>query len=75
MKEKIEKIITEVLKDLRIEDCNFSVEHPDDLKNGDYSTNIAMFCAKQAKTNPKELAEKIKLEIEKNLPRGVEKVK
>lgn len=63
MKEKLEKIIKEALKNLRIKDCNFSVEHPEDLKNGDYSTNVAMVCAKQLKINPKELADKIVKEL------------
>jgi len=59
MKEQIEKLIHETLKTLNIEEVNFSVEHPDDFKNGDYSTNVAMVCAKNLKTNPRELAEKI----------------
>ncbi len=59
MKEKIQNQIQEVLKNLGIDECDFSIEHPDDFKNGDYSTNVAMVCAKQLKTNPKELAEKI----------------
>ena len=60
MKEKIENLIKEALKNLGInEDVSFSVEHPDDLNNGDYSTNVAMVCAKALKSNPKELAEKI----------------
>ncbi|MFA6392945.1 MAG: arginine--tRNA ligase [Candidatus Paceibacterota bacterium] len=63
MKGQIEKIIKEVLKSLNIEDVNFSIEHPEDFKNGDYSTNVAMICAKQLKTNPRELAEKIVVEL------------
>lgn len=59
MKEKIENLIKEVLKNLNIEDSNFSVEHPADLKMGDYSTNVAMVFAKKLEMNPKELAEKI----------------
>ena len=74
MKEQIEKIIKKVLKDLEIEDCNFAIEHPADLKMGDYSTNVAMVLAKNAKTNPKELAEKITEEINKNLPKEIEKI-
>ena len=74
MKEQIEKIIKEVLKDLGIEDCNFAIEHPADLKMGDYSTNVAMVLAKNAKTNPKELAEKITEELNKNLPKEIEKI-
>ena len=75
MKEQIEKIIKEVLKNLGIiEEVNFSVEHPDDLKNGDYSTNVAMVYAKKMGMNPRELSEKIKKEIEKDLPKEILKV-
>ena len=42
MQEKIKNLINETLKNLEIEEINFSVEHPEDLKNGDYSTNVAM---------------------------------
>ena len=59
MKDQIRNLIKDALKNLNIEDVDFVVEHPEDLKNGDYSTNVAMVCAKSLKTNPKELAEKI----------------
>src|SRR3989344_5585245 len=59
MQEKIKNLITEALQELDIDGGGFVVEHPEDLKNGDYSTNVAMVCAKKLKTNPKELAEKI----------------
>ena len=59
MKDKIQNFIKEILKNLEIPDLDFVVEHPEDLKNGDYSTNVAMTSAKKLKTNPKELAEKI----------------
>jgi len=74
MKEQIQKLIQNVLKNLGIGDVNFSIEHPEDFKNGDYSANVAMVCAKQLKTNPKDLAEKIKIELEKNLPKEISKV-
>ncbi|MFA5773087.1 MAG: arginine--tRNA ligase [Candidatus Paceibacterota bacterium] len=77
MKEKIQKLIQEILKKLDIDECDFSVEHPDDFKNGDYSTNVAMVCAKQLKTNSKEFAEKIVIEL-RGLPKqgfgGIEKM-
>lgn len=63
MKEKLQKLIEEVLKTLEITEVNFSIEHPTDFKNGDYSTNVAMVCAKQLKTNPRDLAEKIVTEL------------
>ena len=60
MKQQIENLIKEVLKNLGIsEDVPFSIEHPEDLKNGDYSTNVAMVYAKKLGMNPKELADKI----------------
>ncbi|MBP6884051.1 MAG: arginine--tRNA ligase [Candidatus Pacebacteria bacterium] len=71
---KIKNLIEDSLKNLEIEKVDFAVEHPEDFKNGDYSTNIAMVCAKNLKTNPKQLAEKIKDELEKNLPDEIEKV-
>ncbi len=65
MEGKIKNLIKEVLKNLDIEEFDFVVEHPEDFKNGDYSTNVAMVCAKKLKTNPKELAEKIMMTLRK----------
>ena len=59
IKNKITELIKDALKKLDIGEVNFVVEHPEDFKNGDYSTNVAMVCAKQLKMNPKVLAEKI----------------
>jgi arginyl-tRNA synthetase len=60
MKEEIQKQIKEVLEKLGIvEDIPFSVEHPEDLTNGDYSTNVAMVYAKKLGLKSKDLAEKI----------------
>jgi arginyl-tRNA synthetase len=74
MEQKIKNIIKEALKNLDIKEVDFIVEHPEDLKNGDYSSNIAMVYAKNLKINPKELAEKIKSELEKNLPQKIEQI-
>ena len=38
---------------------NIKIEHARDKKHGDYACNIAMILAKQAKKNPRELAEEI----------------
>ncbi len=60
IKTRIENLIKEALKKLEINsEAYFSVEHPADLKMGDYSTNVAMVYAKNLKMNPKDLAEKI----------------
>lgn len=66
--EEIKKIILESCRDLKlpvIED-EIKIEHPADVNFGDYSTNIAMVLAKQEKTNPKELAQKIVNSIDTN---------
>lgn len=74
MSDKIKILILQALSNLEIDGADFVVEHPEDLKNGDYSTNAALACAKALKTNPKELAEKIKTELEKNLPQELSKI-
>jgi arginyl-tRNA synthetase len=81
MKDKIIVSIKDALKNLGINAENLpagkagvSLEHPADISNGDYSTNVAMAYAKESGSNPRELAEKIKAEIEKNLPEEISKV-
>lgn len=78
MKTAIENLIKVILKDLGItEEVSFIIEHPADMKMGDYSTNVAMVYAKKTGQNPRELAEKIIIEL-KGLPKqgfgGIEKV-
>ena len=74
IQDKIKNLIKQALKNLDIEIEQISLEHPVDLLMGDYSTNVAMALAKVAKSNPKELAEKISEEINKNLPEEILKV-
>ena len=74
MKEKLVESIKSVLQNLGIESENISLEHPADITNGDYSTNVAMAYAKQLGINPRELAEKIKIEIEKENPEEISKI-
>lgn len=59
IKEKIENLIKEALQNLGVEAEQVVLEHPADFKNGDYSTNVALACAKKAGKNPRELAEAI----------------
>jgi arginyl-tRNA synthetase len=63
MENTIKQQINNALKNLGIEAGNIVLEHPADLKNGDYSTNIALACAKKVGKNPRELAEQIVAEI------------
>jgi arginyl-tRNA synthetase len=69
--EKIKKWIGDTLG---IAEVDFAVEYPAEMAFGDYSTNVAMVCAKTEKKNPKELAEEfVKILNEKKLPE-VEKI-
>lgn len=74
IKTQIQNTILEALKNLGIEASTITLEHPADLNHGDYSTNVAMAYAKQSGKNPRTLADEIKVEIEKNLPKEIEKI-
>jgi arginyl-tRNA synthetase len=75
MEKQIKNLIKDALANLNIEVSEISVEHPADLKMGDYSTNIAMAIAKNIGENPKALAEKIVTEINRlNTDENIEKV-
>jgi arginyl-tRNA synthetase len=71
---KIKNLIQETLKQLSLETKDIVLEHPGDLTHGDYATSIALVLSKQTKSNPRELAEKIKTEIEKSKPNFIEKI-
>lgn len=51
-----------------------NLEHPDDISNGDYSSNVALVYAKVLGKSPREIADQIKSELEKNLPKEIFKV-
>ncbi len=72
----LKKIIADALntfdKEVRLEDV--LLEHPDDFKNGDYSTPMALVLGKKHKIKPLEIAEKIAKYIEDNKPEEIEKV-
>lgn len=75
MQKEILNLIKDALKNLNIEVSDIVIEHPEDLKNGDYSTNVALAIAKSIERNPKELAEKIVIEINRlNVDKNIEKV-
>lgn len=74
IKDKIIQLINKALKNLEIESDGISLEHPSDILNGNFSTNVAMAYAKKIKVSPRELAEKIKSEIEKENIKEISKV-
>ena len=65
MKEDIEKLIKEALKSLGLKVRDFVVEHPVDLKMGDYSTNVGIKTGK---------AKEIITHLEAEPPSGVERM-
>ncbi len=74
MKDTLEQIVKNALKNLGIEAENVVLEHPAEITNGDYSTSAALAYAKAAQISPRALAEKIVAEIEKNKPTEIEKI-
>lgn len=65
MRNILQSIIKEALVKIDISDVDFVLEHPADMSHGDYACNVAMVAAKSAGINPRELAEKIVVNIEK----------
>jgi arginyl-tRNA synthetase len=57
MKYKIESAIKKVLKDLKLPQVKFSVEHPENMAFGDYSTNVGIITHKT-----KEIIARLKTE-------------
>ena len=75
MEQEIKNLIKDALKNLDIEVSDIKLEHPEDFKNGDYSTNVALAIAKSVGRNPKELAEKIVAEIIRlNVDKNIKKI-
>lgn len=65
-KEKLASIIDEALKLSNIEKIEYIIEVPNDKRNGDFSTNVAMELTKILKKNPRIIAEELVANINKN---------
>ena len=64
MKEKLCKVIKDVLTKLEIEfEQDIKIEVPKNKDNGDFSSNISLELCKILKKNPLEIAETLKKEI------------
>ena len=77
IREVIINSIKTALWELKIEESKISkigLEHPEDISHGDYSSNVAMVLSKIVSQNPRELAEKIVVEILERKPELIEKV-
>ena len=58
-RQSLTSVLESALINLGLEKFDVALEHPADLKNGDYATGVALRYAKKAKMKPRELAEKI----------------
>lgn len=56
MQEKIKEVINGIITGSGLPSVDFIVEHPVDLANGDYSSNVAMVLGKKLARNPVEIA-------------------
>mgnify|MGYP000126630251 CR=1 FL=1 len=74
MQERLEKIIKEAVSSFGVENPEVSIEHPELLSNGDYSTSAALAYAKELGKSPKEAAQDIKQFIENNKIEEIEKI-
>ncbi|MEN9621659.1 MAG: hypothetical protein RLZZ67_93 [Candidatus Parcubacteria bacterium] len=71
---KIKSAIQVALKSLGITAPEITLEHPADAVNGDFATNVALALAKQTKSNPRELAEKIVTTLRDTRIESVDKI-
>ena len=75
--ELIEKTIKELQREKIFPEFNLPeiiIEHPEEKKHGDYSTNIAIKIAKQIKMNPMEIAEIIGSKIKSQKSKIFDKI-
>lgn len=74
MKDNLSNQIKEFFIDKGVDTELFSIEHPENLEHGDYSTNAALVYAKDLNVKPKDLAEELKTYLEKNKTEDIEKI-
>ena len=63
-KSTLEGYIQEALYEMGVTDISFTVEKPQETAHGDYATNVALIASKKLGSSPKEVAEKIKGNME-----------
>jgi arginyl-tRNA synthetase len=74
IRENLVELVREALRALSIGETDVVFEHPSNARHGDYSTNIALVCAKSAGKSPRGLAEDLARELEKNKPEAIGKI-
>lgn len=71
---EIEITILETLKELGVKRPSVDLEHPTDLENGDYSTNVAFVYGKKIGISPLEVAREIVASFNKKEIDGLDRV-
>jgi arginyl-tRNA synthetase len=67
--QEIQGLVADAASGLGMEPASVTLEHPADRLHGDFSTNAALVLAKQAGTNPRELAERLVASLSGASPR------
>ncbi|MFA6315382.1 MAG: arginine--tRNA ligase [Candidatus Paceibacterota bacterium] len=66
--------LNEIAGGLSIDPHSIRLDIPESVEHGDFSSNVAMVNAKKLGLSPKDLAEKIIIEFEKEMPEAIESV-
>jgi arginyl-tRNA synthetase len=74
MRHIIEKLVFNALQSLSIEAGEVSIEHPENIKNGDYTTNAALVYGKKTSRKPVELALELIEYLDAQKPPQIERV-
>ena len=74
IRQEITELIKKGLDTLGLKQEDFIIEHPKELQNGDYSTNIALVVSKTLGKNPQEFAEEFIKVIEQDKSEQIEKI-
>ena len=59
MKERLLSLLQQILNDRGLNSTRVTLQHPKNPDHGDFSTNAALILAKDARMNPRQLAEEI----------------
>ncbi len=70
----LKSLITETLKALNLEEGEIFLEHPSDLRHGDYSSNVALVLGKKVKREPVALAVELVEKLNEKLPKEISKI-
>ncbi len=74
VKDNIYESIVTSLKELKLPETDFVIEHPADISHGDYSSNVALILSKKLKESPDIIAKNIVEKLSEKRIDGVESI-